>query len=198
MRRSADFCFGLSSVYPFLKGYAFHCPWCKFVVVSRQLETFAQFIEIFRRPYTPPLVEPCRRNAGKCAWNKICSFLTNESIENVKHQKDLGIINSQVLKRLYLLSAKLSKAQKLYFLFCIQLHGVLHRQKNSLSFQVVFSFSFSQCILLWFGWQNTVSSKKQIFLDGCLKVNFWSKLAHQKQLIKCHHLPVSLLIEIPT
>ena len=66
-------------------------------------------------------------------------LLGDEVIENVKHQKDLGIIISHDFKWTNHLSKKLTKAQNLYFSFEAHFHGVLPLQLRSIFTQTLLS-----------------------------------------------------------
>ena len=77
-------------------------------------------------------------NVLKTKWlifrGNLSVLLGDEIVENVKHQKDLGIIISHDFKWTNHLSRKLTKAQNLYFFI-----GVLPLQLNSIFTQALFS-----------------------------------------------------------
>ena len=127
----------------------------------------------------------------------ISVLLGNDVIENVKYQKDLGIIISHDLKWNNHLSTKLSKAQNLYFFIR---STVPWSTPSAIKFHIYSSTILS---VIMYGspvWLANFSFLKRLecFQKRCFKWIFGSKLTYEEQLAQHHCLPISLLIEMRT
>ena len=125
---------------------------------------------------------------------ELSEFLSTEPINKVNQQKDLGIINSQVLNWGNYLSVKSSKTQKLYFLLR---DTVPWNTPSSLKFNIYSSTVLS--VIIYASPMRLAKfcflKKMDSFQKHCFKWIFWSsKPTCGKQFIKFHHLPASLLL----
>ena len=127
----------------------------------------------------------------------ISVLLGDEVVENVKHQKDLGIIISHDFKWTNLLSKKLSKAQNVYFFI---------RSTVPWSSPSAIKFNFYSSTILsviMYGspvWLANFSLLKRLecFQKRCFKWIFASTFTYEEQLAKHQCLPISLHLEMRT
>ena len=124
-------------------------------------------------------------------------LLGDEVVENVKHQKDLGLIISHDFKWNNHLSLKLSKAQNLYFFIR---NTVPWSTPSAVKFNIYCSTILS---VIMYGspvWLANFSFLKRLecFQKRCFKWIFGSKFTYEEQLAKHHCLSISLLIEMRT
>ena len=124
-------------------------------------------------------------------------LLGDEVVENVKHQKDLGIIISHDFKWTNHLSKKLTKAQNLYFFIR---STVPWSSPSAIKFNIYSSTILS---VIMYGspvWLANFSLLKRLecFQKRCFKWIFGSTFTHEEQLAKHQCLPISLHLEMRT
>ena len=124
-------------------------------------------------------------------------LLGDEGFENVKHQKDLGVIISHDFKWTNSLSKKMTKAQNLYFFIR---STVPWSSPSATKFNIYSSTIFS---VIMYGspvWLANFSLLKRLecFQKRCCKWIFGSTFTYEEQLAKHQCLPISLHLEIRT
>ena len=123
------------------------------------------------------------------------SVLLDEVIENVKHQKDLGIIISHDFRWTNQLSKKLTKAQNLYFFIR---STVPWSSLSAIKFNIYSSTILSAIMYGSAVWLAKFSLLKRLecFHKLCFTWIFGSTFTYEEQLAKHQCLPNSLHLEM--